>query len=181
MKRLFYLILAFSLFFGCSERNTNSSKTENIEIDSFKIDFFQSDTSSFKILKRDSFNGKLLNPKYIVTETKYQVFRILDSNSTNYNMTYHIAKIKTLSEMINGSEDGITKISAEIRNFDNPEKIEFIIEETESDEIKFEPNFYRIIEYGCCEFDGWIRLFNYQQKLVDEGKPEMIYEKYPEW
>ena len=181
MRKIIFIIILLSAILSCSEKKSEPNKTTSTTSESLKTNYSDSGKSSFKILKSDSLNGRKLNPRYITEETKYKVFRILDSVSTKYNMTYHIAKIKTISEMVNGAEGGPKKISAEIRNFDNPEKIEFNIQEIESDEIKFEPDLYRIIEYGCCEFNGWIKLYDYQQKLIAEGDPEMIYEKYPEW
>ncbi|MFK7749672.1 MAG: hypothetical protein AB8B65_14845 [Kordia sp.] len=181
MKRLIFTLATLSCFISCKKESTIPQKKHQTIIDITKISYFDAETASFTLYKSDTINGLVYNPKYIVSEVTYEVFRMLDTTQKGYNMTYHIAKIKKVSELVNGAEGGLTKVSAEIRDFNNPKKIEFIIDETESDEIQFEPNLYRIIAHGCCESSGWIKVYNYQQKLITEGEPSVIYSKYPVW
>jgi hypothetical protein len=181
MKKLIYTIFILSLISSCKEQNTLANDTNHKEIDTLKAHYFDIEKSSFKIIKNYSTDGKRMSSTYIIEDVDYRVFRMLDTTSTRYNMTDHIAKIKKVSVLVNGSEGGLTKISAEVRNFENPNIIEFNIDETESDNIIFEPNMYRVIKNGCCESNGWIKLYNYQQKLIAEGEPQSLYKKYPTW
>ncbi|PTX59241.1 hypothetical protein C8N46_11078 [Kordia periserrulae] len=181
MKKLTFIILILSCFYNCKKDGKTIGKVHEKAVDSSKINYYDAEKSSFTLYESDIINGLKYSPKYVISEINYEVFRILDTTSKNYNMTYHIAKINKVSELVNGAEGGLVKISAEIRNFNNPTNIEFTIKETEGNEIQFEPNLYRIVQYGCCDSNGWIKLYSYQQKLIAEGNPTVINNKYPVW
>lgn len=188
MNKLHYIILFPIILIGCNDSkeikeivvHLKTEKAVKVE-DSVEYSYSNKRQSSFHILK-DSIEFGLYNyvRQYTKTESIYTVFRIYHPDSIRNKMSYHIAEITKISKLAIGAEGGNSEIKVIVRPFDNPTEIDFTLNE-KCDEIKFDPDFYRVIENGCCSFEGWIKLYNYDRELIAEGEPAMINEKYPEW
>ena len=187
MKKHYLIYIFLIISFSCQQKAESNHPTSDEKIgltmqqsESDKFNYKSFGKSSFTILKDSTRTGpNYYSRKYVKVEPSYDVFRIYHPDSV-IKMTYHIAEIVKTIEMTVGSQGGKSEIIAIIKPFDNPDSIDFTLNE-KCDEIIFDPDFYRIIENGCCSFEGWIKLYDYEHNLIAEGKPEMINEKFPKW